>query len=419
MTGPATDDACRAAELAARASYGRLVAYLARRSRDVAAAEDALGDAFVAALATWPRDGVPDKPEAWLLSAARRRLVDAGRHHIVQARALPSLHAVVDEAQGAASSERVFPDERLALLFVCAHPAIDEGMRTPLMLQTVLGLDAARIAAAFVIPAVTMGQRLVRVKTKIRDAGIRFEEPEPHDLSGRLGSVLEGIYAAYGSGWEDVAGADLRRRGLAGEAIWLGRLVARLAPDEPEAHGLLALMLHCEARRAARRDGAGGYVPLGQQDATIWSWPMIEEAEGTLLAASRAGKPGRFQLEAAVQSVHAQRGVTGRTDWEAIALLYGGLIRIAPTVGATVAHAATLAEAEGAERGLAALEALPPGATGRYQPFWALRAHLLRLLQQMDEAAVAYARAIELAADPAVRAFLVEKSRALSREADR
>lgn len=419
MTGRATDDARRAAELAARASYGRLVAYLARRARDVAAAEDALGDAFVAALATWPRDGVPDKPEAWLLSAARRRLVDAGRHQTVKARALPTLHAVVDEAQGAASSERVFPDERLALLFVCAHPAIDEEMRTPLMLQTVLGLDAARIAAAFVVPAATMGQRLVRAKTKIRDAGIRFEEPGPHELSGRLGSVLEAIYAAYGSGWDDVAGADLRRRGLAEEAIWLGRLVARLAPDEPEVRGLLALMLHCEARRAARRDQAGGYVPLRQQDATAWSWPMIEEAEEVLLDASRAGKPGRFQLEAAVQSAHAQHGITGRTDWEAIALLYGGLIRIAPTVGATVAHAAALAEAEGAARGLAALEAVRADTTAGYQPFWALRAHLLGRLRRVDEAIAAYARAIDLTEDRAVRAFLVEKSRALSREADR
>jgi predicted RNA polymerase sigma factor len=413
VTGPATGDAHRAAELAARASYGRLVAYLARRARDVAAAEDALGDAFVAALATWPRDGVPDRPEAWLLSAARRRLVDAGRHHRVQARALPTLHAVVDEAQDAASSERVFPDERLALLFVCAHQAIDEEMRTPLMLQTVLGLDAARIAAAFVVPAATMGQRLVRAKTKIRDAGVRFEEPAPHELSSRLGSVLEAIYAAYGSGWDDVAGADLRRRGLAEEAIWLGRLVTRLTPDEPETHGLLALMLHCEARRAARRDQAGGYVPLREQDATGWSWPMIEEAERILLAASRAGRPGRFQLEAAVQSAHAQRGITGSTDWAAIVLLYRGLIGIAPTVGAMVAHAAALGEAEGPAPGLAALDALPAEAIAGYQPFWALRAHLLGWLDRADEAAGAYARAIALASDPAVRDFLAGKERAL------
>jgi len=409
-----TGDAHRAAELAARASYGRLVAYLARRSRDVAAAEDALGDAFVAALATWPRDGVPDKPEGWLLATARRRLLDAGRHATVGARALPALHAMVDEADGAAASGPVFPDERLALLFVCAHPAIDEGMRTPLMLQTVLGLDAARIAAAFVVPAATMGQRLVRVKTKIRDAGIRFEVPDPRELPARLGPVLEAIYAAYGSGWEDVAGAEARREDLADEAIWLGRLVTRLLPDEPDAWGLLALMLHCEARRAARRDVSGGYVPLGRQDVERWAWPMIEEAERTLVAA-RAGVPGRFQLEAAIQSAHAQRGHTGRTDWDAIALLYEGLVRLAPTVGACVGRAAVLAEASGAGPALAALDALPSTVVASYQPYWALRAHLLATLGRADEAAQAYTRAIGLSEDEAVRAFLAGKEDALWR----
>jgi predicted RNA polymerase sigma factor len=408
-----TSDAHRAAELAARASYGTLLAYLARRSRDVAAAEDALGDAFVAALATWPRDGVPEKPEAWLLAVARRRLLDAGRHATVEARGLPALHAVVDEAHGAAVSAPLFPDERLALLFVCAHPAIDEGMRTPLMLQTVLGLDAARIAAAFVVPAATMGQRLVRVKTKIRDAGIRFEVPDPRELPGRLGPVLEAIYAAYGRGWEDVAGAETRREGLADEAIWLGRLVTRLLRDEPEAWGLLALMLHCEARRAARRDSSGGYVPLGGQDVERWAWPMIEEAEGSLLVAARAGVPGRFQLEAAIQSAHVQRGHTGRTDWEAIALLYEGLVRIAPTVGACVGHAAALAEARGAGPALAALDAMPAAVIATYQPYWALRAHLLAKLGRADEAARAYTRAIGLSQDAAARAFLAGKKRAL------
>jgi RNA polymerase sigma-70 factor (ECF subfamily) len=391
------------------------VAYLARRSRDVAAAEDALGDAFVAALATWPRDGVPDKPEGWLLATARRRLLDAGRHATVGARALPALHAMVDEADGAAASGPVFPDERLALLFVCAHPAIDEGMRTPLMLQTVLGLDAARIAAAFVVPAATMGQRLVRVKTKIRDAGIRFEVPDPRELPARLGPVLEAIYAAYGSGWEDVAGAEARREDLADEAIWLGRLVTRLLPDEPEAWGLLALMLHCEARRAARRDASGGYVPLGRQDVERWAWPMIEEAERTLLVAARAGVPGRFQLEAAIQSAHAQRGHTGRTDWDAIALLYEGLVRLAPTVGACVGRAAALAEASGAGPALAALDALPSTVVASYQPYWALRTHLLATLGRADEAAQAYTRAIGLSEDEAVRVFLAGKEDALWR----
>jgi RNA polymerase sigma-70 factor (ECF subfamily) len=415
VTTGAAQGAHRAAELAARASYGRLVAYLARRSLDVAAAEDALSDAFVAALATWPRDGVPDKPEAWLLAVARRRLLDAGRHATVGARALPTLHAVIDEADGAAAAEPAFPDERLALLFVCAHPAIDEAMRTPLMLQAVLGLDAARIAAAFVIPAATMGQRLVRVKTKIRDAGIRFEVPDLRELPARLEPVLGAIYAAYGSGWDDVTGAEARREGLVDEAIWLGRLVTRLLPDAPEALGLLALMLHCEARRPARRDATGGYVPLSGQDVTRWAWPMIEEAERTLVAAARADAPGRFQLEAAIQSAHAQRGRTGRTDWEAIALLYEGLVRIAPTVGARVGQAAALAEARGAVEGLAALDALPPPVIAGYQPYWALRAHLLARLGRADEAARTYTRAIDLSGDAAARAFLAGRKGALPR----
>jgi len=236
----------------------------------VAAAEDALGDALLAALEAWPRVGVPDKPEAWLVAAARRKLVDAARHAKVAASAAPALEIVVERAQREVI-DAVFPDERLKLLFVCAHPAIDEAARTPLMLQTVLGLDAATIASAFLVAPATMSQRLVRVKAKIRDAGIRFEIPESQELPSRVDAVLEAIYAAYGSGWEDVAGADPRRRGLAEEAIWLGRLVARLLPDEPEALGLLALMLHCEARRPARRDPAGAYVPLGRQDVALWS----------------------------------------------------------------------------------------------------------------------------------------------------
>ena len=399
-------DPHQAAELAARVSYGRLVAYLAARWRDVARAEDALGDALLAALETWPRTGVPDKPEAWLLTVARRHLVDAARHTKVEAAAAADLGVMVRETEREASSGAVFPDRRLGLLFACAHPAIDEAARTPLMLQTVLGLDAARIASAFLVTPATMSQRLVRVKAKIRDAGIRFEIPEPRDLPSRLDAVLQAVYAAYGSGWEDVAGADPRRRGLAEEAIWLGRLVVRLLPDEPEAHGLLALMLHCEARRGARRDAAGGYVPLTRQDVTLWSRSMIGEAEELLATASRARKLGRFQLEAAIQSAHAQRAESGRTDWEAIALLYEGLLGLASTIGARVGHAAALAEARGSAAGLAVLETISSEAVSAYQPYWALSGHLLKSLGRGEQAKQAYARAIGLSEDPAVREFL-------------
>ena len=402
-------DAAAAAELAARGSYGRLLAYLAARWRDLARAEDALGDALLAALETWPRTGVPDTPEAWLLTAARRRLVDGARHASVTAAAEADLTLMLDE-RGDRAPHPALPDERLALLFACAHPAIDETARTPLMLQTVLGLDAVRIASAFLVAPATMSQRLVRVKAKIRDAGIRFEVPEPRDLAARLDSVLEAIYAAFGSGWEDVAGADPRRRGLAEEAIWLGRLVVRLLPDAPEARGLLALMLHCEARRPARRDAAGAYVPLTEQDVTRWSLPLIAEAETLLSAAARANAPGRFQLEAAIQSAHAQRALNGKTDWEAIALLYAGLLRCAPTIGARVAYAAALAEARGADAGLAALDTIPADAVAAYQPYWALGGHLLKVLGRNAQAREAYDRAIGLSEDAAVREFLLARS---------
>ena len=278
------------------------------------------------------------------------------------------------------------------------------------MLQTVLGLDAARIASAFLVAPTAMSQRLVRVKAKIRDASIKFEVPDSRELPDRVDSVLEAIYAAFGSGWDDVAGSDARRRGLTDEAIWLGRLVTALMPQEPEALGLLALMLHCEARRPARRDPNGQYVPLDRQDVTLWSQAMIDEAETLLADAAAAGRPGRFQLEAAIQSAHARRAVTGRTDWEAIALLYEGLLLCAPTVGAQVGHAAALARARGDEAGLAALDAIPGDALVSYQPYCALRAHLLKRLGRAGEASQAFSRAIGLTEDAEVRAFLAAEA---------
>ena len=399
-------DARHAVERVARDSYGRLVTFLAARSRDLAAAEDALADAFRIALETWPRDGLPDRPEAWLLTAARRRLIDGARHLRVRAEAVPDLRIAAEEAAVLAEAGR-FPDERLKLLFVCAHPAIDPAIHTPLMLQTVLGLDAARIASAFLVSPTAMGQRLSRAKGKIRDAGIGFELPEAKDLPPRLDAVLEAVYAAYGSGWDDVAGADPRRRGLAAEAIDLGRMLRPLLPAEPEVEGLLALMLHCEARREARRSPAGDYVPLSEQDTARWSKPMITEAERILAAAAQDRRFRRFQLEAAIQSVHAQRARTGRTDWEAIALLYEGLVRLAPTIGALVGQAAAMAEARGATAGWALLDAIPAEAVASYQPYWALAAHLLRRLGEPAEAA--YERAIGLCEDPAMRAFLLRR----------
>jgi RNA polymerase sigma-70 factor (ECF subfamily) len=405
------DDPRGVVEHVARESYGRLVAYLSARTRDVAAAEDALADAFLTALRTWPRDGVPAKPEAWLLTTARRRLIDRARHERVRADAEPTIRLLVDElAFGPdALDDRAFPDERLKLLFVCAHPDVDRAMHTPLMLQVVLGLDAATIASAFLISPTAMGQRLSRAKARIRDAGIAFEIPDRRALPARLDAVLDAIYAAYGTGWDDVAGSDPRRGGLALEAVWLVRTLLQLLPDEPEARGLLALMLYCEARRPARRAPNGHYVPMSEQDSRLWSGAMLDEAERELRAAARQQRAGRFQLEAALQSAHVEGARRGRTDWSAIAVLYEGLVRATPTVGAFVGRAAAIAEADSPSAGLDALDRIDPSSTKSYQPYWAVRAHLLRRAGFANEALVAFDRAIGLTEDAATRQFLLRR----------
>ncbi len=394
-------------ERVARESYGRLVAYLSSHTHDLATAEDALSNALLAALTVWPRDGVPQNPEAWLLTTARRSFIDLVRHRQVVEAGEPTLQLLREEREATVSAE--FPDERLKLLFVCAHPAIDPAMHTPLMLQTVLGLDAARIAHAFLISPTSMGQRLVRAKTKIRDGGIRFEIPQERELPERLDAVLEAIYAAFGIGWDDMAGVDQRGRDLAEEAIWLARVLLQLMPQEAEVHGLLALMLHCEARRAARRDPDGRYVPLSEQDSRQWSMPLIEEAERHLGEASSRGLVGRFQLEAAIQSVHAERARSGGIQWNAIMMFYEQLIRILPTLGTRTGYAAAIAEAKGAEAGLAALEAIDLNDVSAYQPYWAVRAHLLQRVGRTPEALDAFDRAIGLTEDPSVRQFLLKR----------
>ena len=408
-------EARAAVERVARESYGRLVAYLSSRTRDVAGAEDALADAFLTALRVWPRDGVPATPEAWLLTAARRRAIDRARHERVRRDAAGTLGILFRDSDGV-PGEGVFPDERLKLLFVCAHPAIDAAVHTPLMLQVVLGLDAATIAGAFLALPATIGQRLSRAKTKIRDAGIPFEVPDRHELPARLDTVLEAIYAAYGSGWDDPAGAQRRLRGLTQEAVWLAQVLRQLLPEEPEAAGLLALMLYCEARRPARRGSNGGYVPISEQDTRLWSAALIDEAEGLLQSAAGRQRTGRFQLEAALQSAHIEGARTESTDWHGIALLYEGLVGIAPTVGAFVGRAAAIGEAHGAPAGLAALGAIDPSTVEGYQPYWAVRAHLLTRAALIDQARDAFDRAIVLTDDAAVRAYLLQR-RALADKA--
>jgi predicted RNA polymerase sigma factor len=408
MSGSDEENVHRTIERVARESYGRLVAYLSVNTHDLAAAEDALSEALLKALTAWPRNGVPQNPEAWLLTTARHSVIDVVRHQRVVSASEPTLQLLQENTMEPNFSTE-FPDERLKLLFVCAHPAIDPAMHTPLMLQTVLGLDAARIAGVFLISPKTMGQRLVRAKTKIRDGGIGFEIPQARELPQRLDAVLDAIYAAFGIGWDDMAGVDQRGRDLAEEAIWLARVLLQLMPGETEVHGLLALMLHCEARRAARRGPDGRYVPLSEQGCQKWSLPLMEEAERHLVEASSQGRTGRFQLEAAIQSVHAERARSGQIEWAAIMMFYEQLIRISPTLGTRTGYAAAVAEAKGAEAGLAVLDAIDKDAVSAYQPYWAVRANLLQRLGKGPEAQQAYDRAIGLAEDPAVREFLIQR----------
>jgi RNA polymerase sigma-70 factor, ECF subfamily len=403
-----------AAEAVARRSYGKLVAFLAARTSDVAAAEDALSDAFAAALVDWPMGGLPQSPEAWLMTVARRKLIDAARRRRSGEGAADHLRLVAEELEAVTADAPQIPDERLALMFACTHPAVDRGIRAPLMLQTILGFDAATIAAAFLVSPATMGQRLTRAKSKIRQAGIPFRVPERADLRERLESVLEAIYAAFAEGWSDPAGTEIRRRDLAHEGIWLGRLVVSLLPDEPEAIGLLALMLHAEARRGARRNAQGEYVPLAEQDPAAWDAQLIEEAEALLLRASAMGRIGRYQLEAAVQSAHVVRRRSGSSDWAAIERLYDALSAITDSPVVAINRAIAVAETRGPATGLAALDALRDDARlAEYQPYWAARAGLLARVGDVDGADQAYQRAIGLESDPAVRRFLRQRRRAL------
>jgi len=346
-------------------------------------------------------------PEAWLLSVARRKLIDVARRRRTATEAAATVALLAEDRSAAPDDEGEIPDERARLMFACAHPAIDAGVRAPLILQAVLGFDAIRIASAFLVAPATMGQRLVRAKRRIREAGIPFRVPEPDELGGRLHAVLEAIYAVYTEGWSDPAGTHARSCGLAEEGIWLGRVVASLLPQEPEALGLLALMLHTEARR----DAQGEFVPLDAQDPARWNSTLIDEAEALLLSASRMGAPGRYQLEAAVQSAHAARRFTGRSDWAAIVELYNALLEITASVVVAINRAVALAThlngPSGAAEGLAALDAMQDDAQlAGYQPYWAARAALLARSGNVQAAVDAYARAIDLESDPAVRRFL-------------
>jgi len=380
-----------------RQSYGKLVAYLSSGTGDVAAAEDALADALVAALKDWPTKGCPTNPEGWLLTAARRRLIDGIRR---RQRGEVLLSEIPEKEE-----PDDIPDRRLALMFVCAHPAIEPNIRAPLILQTILGLNAKMIASAFLTSPEAMGKRLVRAKEKIRLAGIPFRVPEREELPERLEAVLTAIYAAFAEGWTDPGGSDVTRRELAEEAIYLSRLVVELMPEEPEALGLLALILHLEARRLARRGSDGEYVPLAQQNSNLWDMGMIIEAESLLRKASGLGSFGRFQIEAALQSAHVFRCRTGQANWPDILRLYDALLALDGSPVVAINRALAVAEVYGSEAALAAM----PAPLAGYQPYWAAQAELLSRTGAKAEAHHAYEMAIGLERDPVVRRFLQER----------
>jgi predicted RNA polymerase sigma factor len=406
-------DAQTTAEAIARRSYGKLVAFLAARTRDVAAAEDALSEAFAAALSDWPSSGLPANPEGWLMTAAKRKLIDQSRRRKTGEAAAPQLTLIAEELGDVETAD--IPDKRLALMFACAHPAIDESIRAPLILQAVLGLSADAIASAFLTSPSAMAKRLVRAKDKIRDAGIPFEIPAREDLPARLTTVLDAIYAAFSEGWTDPAGTDMARRDLTSEALFLARLATELMPEEAEALSLAALMFHAEARRPARRDTSGDFVPLAEQDTALWNGQLIAEADALIRRAGKKETLGRYELEAALQSAHAHRRLSGRSNWPEIVALYDALQALAPSPVVAINRALAIAEVEGPG---AALDAMPnadgDARLASYQPYWAARADLLSRWGATMEAREAYDMAIGLERDAPVRRFLMKRKAALA-----
>jgi RNA polymerase sigma-70 factor, ECF subfamily len=393
-----------------RQSYGRLLAWLAWQWRDIAAAEDALSEAFAKAWQLWPTQGVPNNPEAWLMATAKSRLLMAARHHRLETDPVTLATLEQDET---AQVQTAIPDHRLRLMYVCTHPAIEPDMRCALMLQTVLGLEAQRIASAFLVSAEAMTKRLVRVKSKIRLAGIRFEEPAVEDLAERCDAVLEAIYAAYALEPGYSEGQSLPP--LADEALYLAELLAALIPEHAEAHGLHALLSFCEARRPARMDAQGQLIPLDQQDCALWDTRLIQQGNACLQRAIEWAQPGPYQYEAAIQAAHCQRLITGQTPWAAIARLYEHLLRIGPTAGAQIGHALALAQAQAEPAtGLALLDAMPTKITQNFASWWAAKAYLLAQDERKNQAMTCYEKALALTTDPTQRDYLKAKIIGLS-----